>query len=501
MNPVQKLFSCFFDPNTLKFPKDFLWGTATAAFQIEGHPDEYSQKLSDWAKWIDEPGKVLTPTGNGDAVKHLEHLDEDIALIQKLGAGAYRFSFNWATIHRKEDEFNEEALLYYKKLIDSLRAKGDSSQKPIKLFATLTHFVLPSWLADQGGWENPNTACEFNNYTNILLDYFGDDIEDWITINEPNIFLGFGYESGIWPPGKTKDWSSYLKAYQGLLSGHELAYKSIKAFDPKYRVGFSQNMYFFQSLQEAEFEASNQNKSTEGDLDNARDFICPDTEVKDADAKQLTRRADLDKVPSVIRNQLHNWSFIESCLEMGCLDFLGVNYYTRFIYKFSTIARDPVNSGLLSDLWGNLEKAPENYKDIFTGNNPKYNSLGWEVFPEGLYRVLTSHKFKQLVGDLPVYVTENGYSHIEKDSELDLEDDYRVDFIKNHLRALHKAMEEGLNLKGYFYWSLIDNFEWALGMDPRFGLIHVDQETYQRTPKKSYYYYSELVRANSIKLL
>ncbi|MCH2227503.1 MAG: glycoside hydrolase family 1 protein [Candidatus Caenarcaniphilales bacterium] len=504
MNPVQKLFSCFSDSNTLKFPKNFLWGTATAAFQIEGHPDEYAQKLSDWAQWLDKPEKVLPSNGNGDAVKHIEHLEEDLALIHDLGAGAYRFSFNWATIHRGQDEFHEETLLFYKNLIEGLKAKEDSSKKPIRIFATLIHFVLPSWLADQGGWQNPNTACEFNNYTNVLLDLFGEDIEDWITINEPNIFLGFGYESGIWPPGKTKDWTGYLRAYQGLLTGHELAYKSIKAFNPNYRVGFSQNMYFFQSLQEAVVEALNQDKSSDQASDNqsssAVEAGASDSEKPGESQEKLVRRSDLDKIPTVIRNQLHNWSFIESCLEIDCLDFLGVNYYTRFIYKFSTIARDPANPDLLSDLWGNLEKAPADYVDAFTKTKPKYNSLGWEIFPEGLYRVLASHKFKQLIGDLPVYITENGYSHIEKEDKLDLEDDYRVDFIKSHLQALHKCMNEGLNLQGYFYWSLIDNFEWALGMDPRFGLIHVDQKTYKRTPKKSYYYYSELIKQNAVKL-
>jgi beta-glucosidase len=174
---------------------------------------------------------------------------------------------------------------------------------------------------------------------------------------------------------------------------------------------------------------------------------------------------------------------------MGSLDFLGVNYYTRFIYKFSTQAKDPANPDLDSLLWGQLQSTPES----------QHNSLGWEIYPEGLYKVLSSEKFKKLLGNKPIFITENGYSHIETSPEdKDLEDKYRIDFIKGHLEAIHSAIQENVNIQGYFYWSLIDNFEWALGMEPRFGLIHVDHETYNRTPKASYHYYSDICKTNQV---
>ena len=179
---------------SLEFPANFTWGTATAAFQIEGHPDEYREKLSDWAEWLDKPEKVKSPNGAGLAIKHYEKLEEDLVLINDLGADAYRFSFNWAALHRGPDDFHEETLAFYERLLDGLT---------VKPFATLVHFVLPNWLAKEGGWENPNTACEFNNFVKFLLENFGEKIQHWITFNEPNIFLGFAYESGIWPPGKT----------------------------------------------------------------------------------------------------------------------------------------------------------------------------------------------------------------------------------------------------------------------------------------------------------
>jgi beta-glucosidase len=469
----------------IKFPPNFTWGTATAAFQIEGHPDEYREKLSDWAEWIDKADKVKSPNGAGLAVKHYEKLEEDLTLINDLGADAYRFSFNWAALHRGPDDFHEETLAFYERLLDGLK---------VKPFATLVHFVLPNWLAKEGGWENPNTACEFNNFVKFLLENFGEKIQHWITFNEPNIFLGFGYESGIWPPGKTNDLNGYFKAYQGMLTAHELAYKSIKEYNPRHQVGFSQNMYYFQSYQE----------SQEGEAgDTNRPKIKSETKTNKSHISPYKRRVDLDQVPAVIRDQLHNYSFIESCLDMGSLDFLGVNYYTRFIYKFSTQAKDPANPDLDSLLWGQLQSTLKEYKNEENSatrvREQSHNSLGWEIYPEGLYKVLSSEKFKKLLGNKPIFITENGYSHIETSPEdKDLEDEYRVAFIKGHLEAIHSAIQENVNIQGYFYWSLIDNFEWALGMEPRFGLIHVDHETYNRTPKASYHYYSEICKTNQV---
>jgi len=461
----------------IKFPSDFTWGTATAAFQIEGHPEEYSQKLSDWAEWLDT-GKVKAPTGSGLAIKHYEKIDEDLKLINDLGAGAYRFSFNWAALHRGPDNFDEGTLAFYERLLEGLQ---------VKPFATLVHFVLPSWLAKEGGWENPNTACEFNNFVKFLLENFGDKIEHWITFNEPNIFLGFGYESGIWPPGKTNDLNAYFRAYQGMLTAHELAYKTIKEYNPSHQVGFSQNMYYFEAAQNLTQEKDLNKYDEDHENDENAEIGVP---LQSHSVNSVRRKVNLDMVPVVIRDQLHNYSFIEACLDMGALDFLGVNYYTRFIYKFSTQAKDPANPNLDSLVWGQLQSTPQS----------QHNSLGWEIYPEGLYKVLTSEKFKKLLAGKPVFITENGYSCIEnrKDEEKDLDDQYRIDFIKQHLGAVYKAIEEGVNIQGYFYWSLIDNFEWALGMEPRFGLIHVDHETYERTAKSSYHYYSQVSKTNKL---
>ncbi len=433
-----------------KFPDAFTWGAATAAYQIEGHVDESKLGLSDWSHWI-RTNKVLKPTGDGHAVKHIEHLDEDIALIKELNLKAYRFSFNWATLHRGSGSFDQETIGFYKKLLAKLA--------PVKAFATIVHFTMPQWLAKNGGWENPETAKEFASYTEMLVREFGDSVSHWMTHNEPNIFLGFGYESGIWPPGYTNAWERYMTAFQGMLTGHKLAYEIIKSKYPKSQVGFAQNMYHYEADDE------------------------------------------LGVMAEYLRKEIHNYAFVEATLKMNALDFLGINYYTRFKYKFNPLANDAANPKIRSMIWGEL-MPPEHAT----------NDLGWEINPAGLYKVLTDTKLNYLLDGRPIYITENGYSCLEdkkhpgikaanslsKDSESDIADSYRIEFIREHLKACHRAIASGVNLQGYFYWSLMDNFEWALGMEPRFGLVHIDHKTYKRNKKDSYKYYSEVCKSGQI---
>ncbi len=427
----------------IQFPENFIWGAATAAYQIEGHPEESKRRLSDWSHWIRK--RVMKPSGGGLAIQHMEHLDEDMALIHQLNLGAYRFSFNWATLHRGPGKFDRKTIDFYKTLLAKLH--------PVKAFATILHFTVPRWLAERGAWENPETAQEFANYTQMLVEEFGEHISHWITHNEPNIYLWFSYESGIWPPGYQNAWDRYLTAFQGLLLGHQLAYAAIKSKYPKAPVGFAQNLYHF--------------------------------EAED----------DKAKIALYLRSQIHNYAFIEACSDMQALDFLGINYYTRFKYKFNPSASDSANPRMRSCIWAELMQL-----DSAT------NDLGWEIYPEGLYKVLKDPKLASMLGSRPIYITENGYSCLEnkkhpgaklerslsRSASPDMEDSYRIEFIKAHLEACHRALSEGVNLQGYFYWSLLDNFEWALGMEPRFGLVHVDHKTYERKPKDSYRYYAQI---------
>jgi beta-glucosidase len=480
-----------FMTKSINFSKDFTWGAATAAYQIEGHPEEAKDKLSDWSIWRQESGKVLAPDGAGLAVKHYEKLEEDLDLLAELKVDSYRFSFNWATLHRATGAFDKETTAFYRRLLDGLKARN------IKPMATICHFTLPAWLYKDGAWTNFNTALEFENYTNYLLEHFGDDISLWLTLNEPNIYLGFGYESGIWPPGYENAWNKYFEAYQGMLSGHVLAYCAIKEYNPEHQVGFANNMYAFEakeiSVGELANEGDNSSNSAASRFANgnhAGSMQSPDSKasninnnsIGEMNAEMKARRvAALNKVPVSLRKQIHNYSFIESALETGTLDFLGINYYTRFRYEHQFGVNDPANPDLISNLWGKLDEF-----------EAQRNSLGWETYAKGLKDILVDPKLKFLLGNRPIYITENGYSHIEDEPADNLNDQNRVDYINQHLSAVSEAICEGANVQGYYYWSFIDNFEWALGMAPRFGLVHVDQKTFKRTPKASFRHYAKL---------
>jgi beta-glucosidase len=248
-----------------------------------------------------------------------------------------------------------------------------------------------------------------------------------------------------------------------LLLGHQLAYKTIKEANPKAQVGLAQNLYCY--------------------------------ETYDADLVEHKWQS-IDAVPNVLRKQLHNHAFIESCVELDTLDFLGVNYYTRFSYKLNPHAKDAANAKADSSFWGELV---DRNKESGGGN---FNSLGWELYPKGLYKALTDKALRRLIGEMPVYITENGYCQVEnQEKPQDIEDTERIKFIQNHLVYSHKAMSEGVNVQGYFYWSLLDNFEWALGMKPRFGLIHVDHNSLVRTPKSSYHYYAQVAKNNGLEIV
>lgn len=465
----------------MEFPKNFKWGVATAAFQIEGHPEEYSKKFSDWAIFLDEKKpdgsyRVMRPSNDGKAVDHWSHMEEDIKLLYELGVNSYRFSFNWAAIHRAPGEFDSETLDFYKRLFAELKKYN------IEPYPTLVHFTLPAWLYEKGGWESPETAYAFEEYTQKILEEFAGEknasepvIVNWTTHNEPNIYLFFGYEVGIWPPAYENDWNRYFQAYQGMLLAHGLAYEAIKEHNPKHQIGFAQNLYDFQTLGEGS-----------------------------------------DIVPTTIRAHLHNYAFVQDAFDIGALDFLGVNYYTRVVYEFNSKPFNLINPSVKSDLWGEMK----NPRDV--SPEAEITDLNWEVYPEGLYKALSDPKLKRIIGDMPIYISENGYCHIEGASagesyssfetnfgedgteqlnpNLDLDDQYRIDFIKSHLKQASRAIADGVNLQGYFYWSFLDNFEWALGMSPRFGLVHVDHKSFKRTKKASFKYYSSLASGSAVAL-
>lgn len=381
----------------LTFPENFLWGSATSAYQVEG-----GIWHSDWSR--------VFPAGRG--CDHYSRYEEDFDLLQKLNQNACRFSIEWSRVEPEEGKFDEKEIEHYRQVLLSLRRRG------IKAMVTLHHFTNPLWLAKIGGWANSKTIFYFFRFAERMFKECGELVDFWITINEPVIYAGKGYLEGSWPPEKRNP-VLFLKVLRNQIAAHKKVYE--KAHDREIiQVGIAKNNQYFESAN---------NKSP---LDHFSVFL----------ADYFWNRWFLNR----IKNHL---------------DFIGLNYY--FHNKIAFPYRMKNENKIVSD-------------------------IGWEVYPQGIYHVL-----KGLKGyGKPIYITENGVA--------DAKDILRRDFIRDHLLWTHKAISEGVDVCGYFYWSLMDNFEWEKGFGPRFGLVEIDYETLARRPRPSAWYYGEICRRNMIQI-
>ena len=418
------------------FPKDFLWGAATSSHQVEGNNTN-----NDWWLWEQH---IPLKMRSGEACDEWNRFEEDFKLAQTLGFTAYRFSLEWSRIEPSPGRFDSAALDHYREMILSLRAKG---MEPI---VTLNHFTIPIWLVRQGGWLSDKSPELFAQYVRKAAEALGGDVHYWITLNEPAVYAYKSYMMGEWPPGmkSTKD---AFKVIQKLGKAHVLAYVKIKeAYAQKTwkepMVGISQQVLIFAPCSE---------------------------------------RSLWDRLSSSLRDKVINHLFIRALIRgkarlLGVfsirlprartLDFIGLNYYTRQYVS---------NRGfLLPDILGH-ECALENSRG-------KRNSLGWEIYPQGLYRLIKAFsKYK-----LPILISENGIC-TNDDAE-------RSTFIIEHLKALALAMHDGVDVIGYLYWSLLDNYEWAEGFAPRFGLIEVDYATQGRKIRGSAIKFEEIIRSGKL---
>jgi len=381
----------------LKFPENFLWGTATSAYQVEG-----GIKNSDWTRWKDA----------GLACDHYNRYEKDFDLAKDvLHNNAHRFSIEWSRIEPEEGKWDLKEIEHYKKVLLTLHSRN------LTPFVTLHHFTNPKWLSDKGGWENEKVIGYFARYVDFVVKNLGQNVDFWITINEPLIYISQGYIERTWPPGE-RGLFKMFKVFSNMVKAHKIAYKSIKRIDKNVRVGFCTNNMFFEPHR---------------------------------------KKSLLDKFSVFLANYFWNRYFINKVKTHS--DFIGLNYYFHSKIRF-----------------------PARQKN---GNNAT-TDLGWEIFPEGIYHVLKELKrYKK-----PIYITENGIA--------DAEDKYCSQFIIEHLKWVHKAIQEGVDIQGYFHWSLIDNFEWADGFGPRFGLIEVDYRNFRRKPRYSAEVYGKICKNNSI---
>ena len=376
----------------LKFPKGFLWGTATSAYQVEGGIKN---------DWSEKGGKFDA----GIACDHYNRFEEDFDLAKEMNNNAHRFSISWARIEPEEGKFSQKEIEHYRKVILALRERG------LEPFVTLYHWPLPIWLSKEGGWLNEYACEHFIKYAKFVVKNF-PEVKFWITLNEPNVYTSHCFLRGNWPPFK-KSWLKTQKVLKQLIEAHKKAYQVIHKISPDSRVGIAKCNIYYKGI-----------------------------------------------LKFLYNNCYWNFKFLNAIKDYQ--DFIGLNFYHSYSIR------------------GPLKESRKAVSDI-----------GCEIYPRGIYYVLKDLKRY----NKPIYITENGIA--------DAKDEKRAKFIIDHLKWVHRAIEEGIDIRSYLYWSLIDNYEWARyhgGFGPRFGLIEIDYKTLRRIPRPSSKIYAEICKNNAIEI-
>jgi beta-glucosidase len=460
------------------FPQGFLWGVSTAAYQIEGAVDVDGRGTSIWDTFSHTPGR----THNGDtgdvACDHYHRLDEDLDLVASLGATAYRFSLAWPRIQPDgRGPANQAGLDFYRRLVDGLRARG------VTATTTLYHWDLPQALEDAGGWLVRDTAERFGEFTGLVAEALGDGVERWITLNEPWCSAWHGYGNGLHAPGLT-DLGAAAAATHHLLLGHGRAVAALRGASSS-AVGITLNLVPIRAAGDnvADCEAARRLDGYANRL-----FLDPIFEGR-YPQDMLEHYAGAQPGFSVVRD-----GDLEAINVP--LDFLGVNYYAP------ALVADPANveraraAGLVAST-AEAEPATDGLGVVRLSHaGSERTAMGWEIEPEGLTELLC--RIDRDYDVPPIYITENGAAfddYVDPDGRVI--DDERIAYLEGHLGAISRAMEAGVDVCGYFCWSLLDNFEWARGYSKRFGLVWVDYPTGRRIPKKSYSWFRDLVAASS----
>jgi beta-glucosidase len=420
-----------------KFPKNFLWGTSTSSYQIEGNI-----RNNNW--WFFENNvskkKIKTMHQYPQSCLHWEKYKEDIQIMKEIGLNSYRFSLEWSRIQPEENIYDESAIQHYSDIIDEL-IKND-----IKPMVTLHHFTNPIWFEKKGAFLNVEASEIFLKYVEKVVITFKDRIELWCTFNEPSIYALNGYFTGLYPPG-LKDAKKAAKVYGNILKTHNQTYNLIKSISPASQVGLVINYIIFEAPHSLNL------------FDVIADWFLNES-INDSQLKYLQTGEFRFFFPLIVNEKMttdHKESF----------DFIGLNYYTRSYLKFRL----------------NKKKM---FEVLISESKNGHSDLNWEIYPEGLYRAL--NRIKKYT-DKPVYITENGIA--------DTLDTKRSEFISDHIKVLIKALSDGYDIRGYYYWSLLDNYEWGFGFDAKFGLVEVDLDTQERKIKKSAKTYSEFIKKYS----
>jgi beta-glucosidase len=445
------------DMNKIIFPQDFIWGTATAAYQIEGAYKEDGKGESIWDRFSHSPGKVFKGHTGNRACDHYHRYEEDIKLLKQLGVKSYRLSIAWTRIFPEgKGEPNKKGIEFYKKLVKLL------IENDITPAVTLYHWDLPQKLQDIGGWINPEVVECYVNYARFMFKELGDLVPVWITHNEPWVVAFLGNAWGVHAPG-IRDFKTALLVAHNLMLSHGKVVRAYREMRLKGKIGITLNLsptYAASESQGDKLAARFQ------DGFNNRWFLDPVLKgCYPEDLLQIYREKDL--LPELEAEDL----------KIMCepTDFLGINFYSRAVIKHNK----------------NGYPLPTEYVET---NNDK-TEMGWEVYPKGLYDLLA--RLHKDYDGINIMITENGAAYNDiVNREGKVEDDNRLDYIYKHLVQCHKAIEDGVNLKGYYVWSMMDNFEWAEGYAKRFGITYVNYDTQERILKKSAHWYSEVIKNN-----
>ncbi|HZI30250.1 MAG TPA: GH1 family beta-glucosidase [Gemmatimonadaceae bacterium] len=445
---------------SIPFPRDFLWGVATSAYQIEGCPLADGAGPNIWHRFAHEPGMTVAGHTGDVACDHYNRYADDVKLMSDLGIGAYRFSTAWARVlPRGRGRVNAKGLAFYDRLIDSLLARD------IRPFVTLYHWDLPLELENRGGWLNDDTSRWFGDYADLMFRAFSDRVPYWMTINEPAVIMEKGYVLGVYAPGH-RNIAEAPTVARNLLRAHGYAVQAYRDRGDGC-IGIAVNI-------QPKYPAS----QSVGDQAAARRANAwRNLQFLDA----ILLGSTPDELPEMFGREWKVLTAEDLKLIHQPIDYVGLNYYTRVVV-------------------GEDAQAPPLRARVIAQDSDT-TLIGWEIYPEGLTQtLLTMH---ERYHGIPIYITECGaaFKDPPPDADGDIHDPERVEFFRSHIRAAMDAYDQGVDLRGFFVWSLLDNFEWNSGYTMPFGIVHVDFETQRRTVKTSGRFFAEVARSNGAILL
>lgn len=472
------------------FPTDFLFGAATAAFQIEGAAFEDGRKASIWDAFCRVPGAVINGDNGDVACDHYHRYGDDVALMKSMGLQTYRFSTSWSRVRPDGGPLNPRGVDFYERLVDELLGAG------ILPWLTLYHWDLPQALQDKGGWANRDTADLFTEYALDMHDALGDRVKVWTTLNEPWCSSFLSYTAGLHAPGRYSVTEGLLAAHH-LLLGHGQTVRALRERDESLELGITLNLTVADAADPSKPEDLNAARLIDGQFN--RWFLDPVfLGSYPADIVEDIREVDAEAVDA-----------LEAAVRPGDLetiatpiDALGVNYYHGEFVGGTPSPNPPEGGDAPTDRLGHSPFPASADVHWYDRGLPR-TSMHWEVQPEGLTRLLSrvSEEYAAPAGTV-LYVTENGAAYddeaVVEDGEVRVHDGDRAEFLRGHLGAILDAIEAGVDVRGYFYWSLLDNFEWAWGYEKRFGIVRVDYDTQERSVKDSGREYARIIAERAL---